>query len=84
MPETDEVEVGFLLGRPFWGQGLATEAARESVRFGFEDLDLEEIVGIVHPDNIASQRVLEKAGLTRVEHTSYFGMECYRYTVKRS
>ena len=84
LPETDETEVGYLLGRAYWGHGLATEAARESVRFGFEDLGLPEIVGIVHPDNVASQRVLEKAGLSRVERTVYFNMDCYRYVAKRS
>jgi len=84
LPETDETEVGYLLGTAYWGQGLATEAARESVRFGFEELDLPEIVGIVHPDNVASQRVLEKAGLSRVERTVYFNMDCYRYAARRS
>jgi RimJ/RimL family protein N-acetyltransferase len=84
LPETDETEVGYLLGRAYWGKGLATEAACASVRFGFEDLGLPEIVGIVHPDNVASQRVLEKAGLARVERTVYFNMDCYRYVARRS
>ena len=80
---TDETEVGYLLDKAYWGQGLATEAARASVCFGFETLDLAEIVGIVHPDNVASQRVLEKTGLSRVERTVYFNMDCYRYAVQR-
>ena len=84
LPETDETEVGYLLGTAYWGQGLATEVARASVRFGFEELGLPEIVGIVHPDNVASQRVLEKAGLSCVERTVYFNMECYRYVIRRS
>jgi RimJ/RimL family protein N-acetyltransferase len=84
LPETDETEVGYLLDKAYWGQGLATEAARASVRFGFEHLELPEIVGIVHPDNVASQRVLEKAGLSCVERTVYFNMDCYRYVVRRS
>jgi ribosomal-protein-alanine N-acetyltransferase len=84
LPETDETEVGYLLGSAYWGLGLATEAARASVRFGFEELDLRQIVGIVHPDNVASQRVLEKAGLSCVERVVYFNMDCYRYVIKRS
>jgi ribosomal-protein-alanine N-acetyltransferase len=84
LPETDEVEVGYLLDRGYWGRGLATEAAQISVRFGFEDLGIATIVGIVHPDNIASQRVLEKAGLAYVEQAHYFGMDVYRYLVTRS
>ena len=84
LPETDEIEVGYLLSRDHWGRGLATEAARTSVQFGFEDLGIETIVGIVHPENIASQRVLEKAGLAYVERAHYFGMDVYRYLVARS
>ena len=46
LPETDETEVGYLLGSAHWGRGLATEAARASVRYGFEKLGLRQIVGI--------------------------------------
>jgi len=83
LPETDEIEVGYLLDKGHWGRGLATEAARESVRFGFEDLGIETIVGVVHPENVASQRVLEKVGLSFVERSNYFGMNVYRYLMTR-
>ena len=84
LPETDEIEVGYLLGKGYWGRGLATEAAHSSVRFGFDDLGIKTIVGVVHPENIASQRVLEKAGLVYVERANYFGMDVYRYLVTMS
>lgn len=83
IPETAEVEVGYLLGQPFWGQGLATEAAQACVQYGFEQLGLETIVGIVHPENVASQRVIEKLGLSFVDRTRYFGMDCYHYRMER-
>ena len=54
------------------------------MRFGFEDLGIENIIGVVHPENIASQRVLVKAGLTWVERANYFGMDVYRYLMSRS
>ena len=84
LPETNEIEVDFLLGRPFWGNGYATEAGQASLRFGLEKLAVERVVGIVHPENLASQRVLEKIGLTRRERACYFGMDCYRYSVERA
>lgn len=84
VPETDEIEVDFILGRDFWGEGFATEAGQASVRYGFEDLGLESLVGIVHPENNASQRVLEKLGMEFVDERRYFGMECYRYTIERA
>jgi ribosomal-protein-alanine N-acetyltransferase len=80
--ETTEVEVGYLLGQPFWGQGLATEAAQACVRYGFEQLGLQTIVGIVHPENVASQRVIGKLGLSFVDRTRYFGMDCYHYRME--
>ena len=80
----DEVEVDFILGSQFWGQGFATEAGQASLKYGFENLDLDIIVGIVHSDNIASQRVLEKIGMRLMEEKEFFGMACYRYAIERS
>lgn len=83
LPDTDEVEVGYLLSRKHWGHGYATEGARASLAYGFETLNVDEIVGIVHPENIASQRVLEKAGMGKRVRTEYFGMDVFRYQVNR-
>jgi ribosomal-protein-alanine N-acetyltransferase len=84
LPDTDEIEIGYLLKKSHWGKGLATEGAEQGVRMGFEQLELDFIVGIVHPENIGSHRVLEKLGLHRVEQTEYFGMSVYRYLVEAS
>jgi ribosomal-protein-alanine N-acetyltransferase len=82
LPDTDETEVGYLLGRDYWGRGLATEGSVASVKYGFDELGLEFIVGIVHPEHVASQRVLEKSGLSFVERARYFGMDCFRYLLE--
>ncbi|MCP4363180.1 MAG: GNAT family N-acetyltransferase [Chloroflexi bacterium] len=79
IPETDEVEIDFILDHRYWGRGFATEAGEAALQYGFDKLGLAEAVGIVHPENIASQRVLEKLGLQFIEETEYFGMACYRY-----
>jgi len=84
LPETEETEVGFLLSKAFWSQGLTTEAAKASLRYGFENLGLKCIVGITHPENIASQRVIEKLGMSLAAKTRYFEMDCYRYSIERS
>ena len=83
LPETNEVELKYLLSEDHWGKGLATEAARVSLRYGFEQAELEQIIGIVHPENIASRRVLEKVGMAFLDRTHYFGMECYRYIIDK-
>ncbi len=84
LPETDEIEVDFILDRHYWGQGFATEAGTASLQYGFVELGLTTIVGIVHPENIASQRVLQKLGMQFAEETEYFGMACHRYVRQRS
>jgi RimJ/RimL family protein N-acetyltransferase len=84
VPGTEEVEIDFLYGKPFWNQGFATEGGRASLQYGFETLELEQIIGVVHPENMASRRVLEKLGLKFTEPRQYFGMDCYRYLIERS
>jgi len=83
IPETGEVEVDGLLARESWGQGYATEAAREALRFGFEVVRVPAVVGIVHPGNEASKRILEKLGLRETRRTRYFGMDVIRYEIAR-
>jgi len=62
-PPTCDVEVGYRLLHNAWGQGFATEGATELIRYGFDDLGLDMIIGVTHPGNRASQRVLMKSGL---------------------
>jgi len=63
--EPGMVEVGWRLAREHWGHGYATEAAREGLRFGFEDVGLDEIVSFTVPQNIRSRAVMERIGLVR-------------------
>jgi len=58
-----EVGLGFRLSWEKWGKGYATEAGIASLQYGFEVMQLEEIVGRLWKINLASQRVLEKCGL---------------------
>lgn len=58
-------ELSSYFAEDYWGQGLATEAVKRVVRFGLEELRLHRIQATVMPENAASLRVLEKAGLCR-------------------
>ena len=78
-----EVEVAYTLAKAFWGRGMATEAARASVKYGFEECELDEIYGLAFPPNEASQNVLRKIGMTYEGVTDRFYNEhfaCYRIT----
>jgi RimJ/RimL family protein N-acetyltransferase len=57
------VEIGYRLRRDHWGQGYATEAAAELLRFGFTGAGLDKIVSIRHIDNMQSRHVQDKLGL---------------------
>ena len=81
LPETDEVEVGYLLSKQVWGRGYATEGAKASLKFGFETLAQEQIIGLTHPENTASQNVLKKCGMRYSEQKEYFGMQLFRYAL---
>lgn len=58
-------ELGYWLGEPYWGQGIATEAVKLITRYGFENLGLRRVYAGVFGHNAASCRVLEKAGFER-------------------
>jgi len=83
LPEAKETEMAYLLSREVWGRGYATEAARAALHFGFTNCGPDKIIGLTHPENIASQRVLEKCGMALVDQPVYFGIELRRYWVER-
>ena len=60
----DEVEVAYLLAKEFWGQGLATEAARAIAQYAFEKLHLTRLICLINHDNRASINVATKAGMS--------------------
>jgi ribosomal-protein-alanine N-acetyltransferase len=83
LEEFGEVDVAFRLMPAHWGFGLATETALASVRFGFADLGLKQIIGLVMPENIASVRVLEKTGLRYAETVTFWGSQFSKYVITR-
>ncbi|MEQ1578760.1 MAG: GNAT family N-acetyltransferase [Hyphomicrobium sp.] len=60
--DDDAVEIGYWIGKPWWGQGFATEAARELVRYCFTTAGIKRLVCCHFIDNPGSQRVIEKLG----------------------
>lgn len=65
----DECELGYWLGKPFWGQGLIPEAAKEMIRHGFEELHMRAIWCGYYDGNEKSKRVQEKCGFRYVRTT---------------
>ena len=70
----DEVEVGYGFFPEYWGRGLATEIARACVRTGRDVLGLRSVVTITLPTNLASRRVMQKAGLVYERDITHAGL----------
>ncbi|TXH67993.1 MAG: N-acetyltransferase [Thiothrix sp.] len=63
LPFSPNIEIGWRLSSAYWGQGLATEAAQATVQFGFNDLQLTEIVAFTALGNLRSQAVMQRLGM---------------------
>lgn len=59
-----EVEVAYTIAQDYWGQGLGSEAAQAILQYGFEKLNLSRLICLIDSENIASQKVAEKIGMT--------------------
>lgn len=83
-------EVFYHIGKRFWGKGYGSEASEAMLEYGFNQLGLNVIIGVVHKDNIASNRVMEKIGMKKngvlsglpEEFNSYNGE--YLYSLERA
>lgn len=80
--QTEEVELGYLFSRKFWGKGFATEAAGACLRYGFEKLKFTEVIALTDEENVASRRVLEKIGFVSQGIKQYNGEDCLVYLAK--
>jgi ribosomal-protein-alanine N-acetyltransferase len=79
-----EIDIFYLLDRPYWGKGLATEVGRAFLAYGFEKLSLDHIAAITRPKNIASQHVLEKLGMVYAKEAYYYGVDVLYYAISRA
>jgi ribosomal-protein-alanine N-acetyltransferase len=73
-PGTLAVEVAWTIAPERWGEGLATELARAAVHVAFAHLDVPALVALTLPDNLASRRVMEKAGFAYERDIVHVGL----------
>jgi RimJ/RimL family protein N-acetyltransferase len=83
--DTQVVELAYAIGKGFWGQGYTTEAAQASLRYGIETAHLDQIIALAEPENLASQRVMQKLGMKHQGTTGqYYNTELELYTLSRA
>ena len=75
----DEIEIAYLIARSHWRQGFGGEAAQALVRYGFDKLGLSRLIALIHPDNIASARTAQSAGLQFVRPLTLDGTPYHLY-----
>ncbi len=76
-------EIGWAIARERWGEGLASEAATTAIHDVFDRVGLERIVAWTTPDNVASQRVMEKCGMRQGGSALWKGRAHVWYDVRR-
>lgn len=76
-------ELGWLLGRPYWGLGFATEAASRCLRFAFEELRRDVVISLIRPANAPSIRVAERLGMRDTGEIELLGSKALRYEARR-
>jgi ribosomal-protein-alanine N-acetyltransferase len=74
LPDTGDVDLGYRFLPNFWGRGLATESSLASIDYARDQLGLQRLVGWVHPENVASARVLTKLGFSFARTTTVVGV----------
>ena len=82
--DSTDIEVGYRLMRDAWGGGYATELARAMLHRGFDDLGLGRIIGVTHPDNHVSQRVLTKVGMRDEGWGRYYGRDLRLFAIEHA
>jgi len=74
-------EIVFLRKKTSWGRGLAAEAARACLRYGFEQKKYPRVVAITRGENTASQRALERIGMKQGKNVHYMEFDCAVYSI---
>ena len=76
-------ELGWLLGRPYWGLGFATEAASRCLRYAFEELRRDVVISLIRPANAPSIKVAERLGMQNTGELELLGSTALRYEARR-
>lgn len=80
-----DIEIAYRLHKKFWGKGYATELTKALIEWGFRNLSINKLIGVASPENIASQKVLQKSGMdARGKIKWYTGQELFLYEIYKN
>jgi len=81
--EVDEVEVGYMIHRPYWRQGYAFEAAAACRDYVFTKLGRERVISLIRPENLPSQAVARKLGMQPEKEITHWELRHLVFAMKR-
>ena len=80
----NQVEIGWRLKKEYWGNGFATEGAKELLQHAFANLKLEKIISVTVPENLASIAVMKKIGMDYVKNMMHANLDHVLYEIRRA
>jgi len=82
LPGNSDIEISYILDKPYWGKGYATEIAGETLKYGFEKLGLKRITALVYPQNESSISVLNKIGMKYEKEIEFWNITFQFYSAE--
>jgi ribosomal-protein-alanine N-acetyltransferase len=79
----DKIEIGYAMLYDYWGKGLGAEMTKATIAHAFNKTNTGEVVAVTTLENVASQKVLEKAGMVRLDNIDRDGLELAFFKVAR-
>jgi len=83
LQDKSDIEIAYLIDKPYWGKGYATEIASAMLNYGFDKINYKRVVGIVYPQNSASAKVLKKIGMEYEKEKELWGISFQLYSAEK-
>jgi len=80
----EDVELVWMLARPYWGKGYATEGAKSAIQFAFRSLELPVISAVIRTDNLRSLRLAKRLGMSRARELERADVMFYEYRLNNT
>lgn len=77
-------EVGYRFLKEHWAKGYATESAKASLKYAFEEMNLETVYAMAHAENAGSRHALQKSGLRITGHFEHEGIKCDWFEISKT